>query len=120
MRGFVTSANRRGSHQPLPTKLQIRRELRGCAGSGRNHHLFSVLKAKPFQSAYVRALLHRLTRRARIAKRVPAHGRRHTLAFELANEGRPLHLIQAQLGQSSLAIRPVLQAVFHAGGDASM
>ena len=52
---------------------------------------------------YVRALLPRLARKAGIEKRVHAHGLRHTGAFELANEGYPLHVIQQQLGHSSLA-----------------
>ena len=59
---------------------------------------------RPLQTAYVRALLPRLARRAGIAKLVHAHGLRHTHVFELANEGRPLHVIQAQLGHASLAI----------------
>jgi site-specific recombinase XerD len=43
-----------------------------------------------------------LARRAGIEKRVHAHGLRHTCAFELANEGTPLHLVQAVLGHSRL------------------
>jgi hypothetical protein len=34
---------------------------------------------------------------------VHPHGLRHTHAYELANEGTPLHVIQQQLGHSSLA-----------------
>ena len=45
----------------------------------------------------------RLARRAGIEKRVHAHGLRHTHAAELAYEGAPMNLIQAQLGHSSLA-----------------
>ena len=66
--------------------------------------LFCTLKGDPIQAAYVRALLPRLARKAGIEKRVHAHGLRHTHAFELANEGHPLHVIQAQLGHSSLAV----------------
>ena len=36
-------------------------------------------------------------------KRVHAHGLRHTHAAELAEEGHPINLVQAQLGHSSLA-----------------
>jgi integrase len=43
----------------------------------------------------------RLARRAGIEKRVHAHGLRHTHAAELALEGKPMNLIQAQLGHSS-------------------
>ena len=58
----------------------------------------------PLQPSYVRALLPRLARRAGIDRRVHAHGLRHTHAFELANEGHPLHVIQARLGHGSLAV----------------
>jgi integrase len=36
-------------------------------------------------------------------KRAHSHGLRHTHAAELALEGQPMNLIQAQLGHSSLA-----------------
>ncbi len=51
----------------------------------------------------MRALLPRLARKARVEKRVHAHGLRHSHAAELAAEGFPTHLVQAQLGHSSLA-----------------
>ena len=65
--------------------------------------LICTLHGKPVASAYVRALMPRLARRAGIEKRVHAHGLRHTHAAELALEGQPMNLIQAQLGHSSLA-----------------
>lgn len=58
---------------------------------------------EPLSQSYVRQSLKRLALRAGIAKRVHPHGLRHTLASSLANEGHPLHLVQAQLGHSSLA-----------------
>src|SRR2546428_6776683 len=51
----------------------------------------------------VRVLCKRLARRARIEKRVHPHAFRHTHAAELAHDGLPMNLIQAQLGHSSLA-----------------
>src|SRR5438128_10296696 len=65
--------------------------------------LICTLHGKPLATAYVRALMPRLARRAGIEKRVHAHGLRHTHAEELAYEGEPINLIQAQLGHSSLA-----------------
>jgi site-specific recombinase XerD len=65
--------------------------------------LFCTLKGQPVQSAYVRALLPRLAARADIEKRVHPHALRHTHAAELAREGVPLNLIQAQLGHSNVA-----------------
>ena len=48
-------------------------------------------------------MIQRMAKRAKIEKRVHPHGLRHTHAYELANEGTPLHVIQQQLGHSSLA-----------------
>jgi integrase len=59
---------------------------------------------QPLEQAYIRALLPRLAKKAGIAKRVHAHGLRHSHAFELANERVPMHVIQQQLGHSNLSI----------------
>jgi integrase len=48
-------------------------------------------------------MVKRLAARAGIDKRVHAHGLRHTHAAELAREGIPVNMIQAQLGHESLA-----------------
>lgn len=65
--------------------------------------VFCTLTGEPLIPQYVRNLLPRLARKAGIEKRVHAHGLRHTHAFELANEATPIHVIQQQLGHSSLA-----------------
>jgi site-specific recombinase XerD len=65
--------------------------------------VFCTLRGEPLSPQYVRNLLPRLARKANIEKRVHAHGLRHTHAFELANEATPIHVIQQQLGHSSLA-----------------
>jgi site-specific recombinase XerD len=57
----------------------------------------------PVRTAYVRDMLKRVGRKAGIEKRVHPHGLRHTHAFELAQEGTPLHVIKAQLGHTSVA-----------------
>src|SRR5262245_8788758 len=77
-----------------------RRKQLGLTG---RHPFICTLKGEPVKSPYVRAMLPRIAKRAKIEKRVHAHGLRHTGAFELANEGFPLHVIQQQLGHSSLA-----------------
>ena len=69
---------------------------------GRNTVL-CTLQGEPLLPSYVRTLCKRLGKKAGIEKRVHPHGLRHTGAFELANEGHPLHVIQQQLGHSSLA-----------------
>lgn len=65
--------------------------------------LFCTLQAAPVSTSYVRALLTRLGRRAGIRKRVSAEILRRTLAAELAREGYPVSVIQAQLGHANAA-----------------
>ncbi|MCC7419289.1 MAG: tyrosine-type recombinase/integrase [Planctomycetaceae bacterium] len=77
-----------------------RRVALGLTG---RYPVFCTLDGKPLQPVYVRNLLRRLGQRAGIDKRVHPHGLRHTHAYELANENFPLHVIQQQLGHSSLA-----------------
>jgi integrase/recombinase XerD len=69
----------------------------------RRSELLCTLEGQPLKDSYVRALLHRLARKARIEKRVHPHGLRHTYAAELAMEGFPVNLIQQQLGRTNLA-----------------
>ena len=69
--------------------LDVRRSL----GIDGRRTVFCTLKGKSLAASYVRSLLPRLARKAGIEKRVHPHGLRHTGAFELANEGHPLHVI---------------------------
>ncbi len=83
--------------------LHLWLDRRAAAGINSRAPVFCTLKGKPIKSAYVRALLPRLARKAGIDKRCHPHGLRHTHAYELANEGTPIHVIQAQLGHSNSA-----------------
>ncbi len=78
-------------------------EVRAALGLGGGVPLFCTLSGGPLHPAYVRQLLPRLAAKAGIGKRVHAQGLRHTHAAELAAEGLPAELIQAQLGHESLA-----------------
>lgn len=78
-------------------------DRRTALGINGRYRIFCTLRGASVQSAYVRALLPRLAAKAGIEKRVHPHGLRHTHAAELAREGTPLNLVQAQLGHSSLA-----------------
>ncbi len=78
-----------------------RRRERGLNG---RYALFCTLQGQPLKSAYVRALLPRLARKAGIEKRVHAHGLRHTHAAELARERIPVNLISRQLGHSGVGV----------------
>lgn len=72
-------------------------------GIGGRSPLFCTLQGDQIKSPYIRALLPRLAKKAGIEKRVHAHGMRHTHAAELASEGVPINVIQAQLGHSNAA-----------------
>ena len=76
------------------------RSKRGIKGRS---PLFCTLQGKPVKSAYIRALLPRIARKAGVEKRVHAHGLRHTHAAQLASEGVPVNVIQRQLGHSNAA-----------------
>src|SRR4029453_4641632 len=93
-------------------------DVRAKRGIGGRAPIICTLQGKPGGAAYVRTLLPRrpppaapyvltlmprLARRAGIEKRVHAHGLRHTHAAELALEGHPMNLIQAQLGHTPWA-----------------
>lgn len=79
-------------------------DVRDQLGIGQDAPLLCTLKGGKVDARYVRELMPRLAKAAGITKRVHFHGLRHTLAFELAGEGLPIHLIQQQLGHSNAAI----------------
>ena len=83
--------------------LELWLNRRTASGINSRSPVFCTLQGKSMKTAYVRKLLPRLARKAGIEKRVHAHGLRHTHAYELATEGTPLHVIQAQLGHASVA-----------------
>ncbi len=60
--------------------------------------LFCTLKGAPLEPAYLRAMLQRLGRRARLGKRVHAHGLRDAFAARLAAEGLSARALARQLG----------------------
>lgn len=83
--------------------LQVWLERRLSLGIGTRCPVFCTLKGTPLKTAYVRALLPRLAKRAGIDRRCHPHALRHSFASELVSEGTPLNLVQAQLGHNSLA-----------------
>jgi len=69
-----------------------------------NHRLlFCTLDGEPMQASYVRNMLPRLARRAAIAKRVHAHGLRHSGACEMRRAGVDIGIISKALGHASIA-----------------
>jgi integrase len=66
--------------------------------------VFCTLTGGRVDPSYVRHLLPRLARKADVARRVHAHGLRHTYAAELARERIPINVIRDALGHSTLAV----------------
>ena len=65
--------------------------------------VFCMLDGRPLADSYIRVLFPRLGRLAGIAKRVHAHGFRHTHAAELRAEGVDIGIISKQLGHRTIA-----------------
>jgi site-specific recombinase XerD len=78
-------------------------DVRASRGINGRQRLFCTLQGEPIKTAYVRALLPRLARKAGIEKRVHAHGLRHTMAAEMRAEGADIGVISKALGHSSIA-----------------
>ena len=83
--------------------LQRWLDTRKALGITGHKRIFCTLDGGPLSDRYARAMVKRMAKRAGVEKRVHPHGLRHTHAFELANEGCPVHEIQQQLGHSSVA-----------------
>lgn len=64
---------------------------------------FCTLRGAPVSTAYVRALLPRLARKAGIERRAHAHGLRATFAAELLEAGNDLRVVRDALGHETLA-----------------
>lgn len=64
--------------------------------------LFCSRSGRPVAAATIRRMLPTLARRAGVAKRVHAHGLRHTHAAQLRAEGVDIAVISRQLGHRSI------------------
>lgn len=80
--------------------------------------IFCTLDGGKVDPSYIRHLLPRLAKKAGIAKRVHAHGFRHSAAFELAQEGVPIHQIKTVLGHASLRTTDIY--LDHVGANGSL
>ena len=78
-------------------------ERRARMGFNGIHPLFCSAWGTPLTTGYIRRMLPALARRAGIAKRVHAHGLRHTHAAELREEGVDIGVISKQLGHSDIS-----------------
>lgn len=97
-------AQTRGFHPSADDALGRWLDTRQALGIGGRARLFCTLAGTPLSEDYVRALLRRLSARARVAKRVHPHGFRHTFAVELEAAGTPVTVISKLLGHSSVAV----------------
>ena len=84
----------------MPRPWMERRTRMGFNGI---HPLFCSAWGTPLTTGYVRRMLPALGCRAGIAKRVHAHGLRHTRAPELREEGVDIGVISKQLGHSDIS-----------------
>jgi integrase len=78
-------------------------ERRARLGLNGSHPVFCMQFGDPLAASYIRVLVPRLGRKASIAKRVHAHGLRHTPAAELRDEDVHVGIISKQLGHVSIA-----------------
>ena len=78
-------------------------DVRASLGINGRNRIFCTLKGAPLLTAYVRAMLPRMARRAGIAKRVHPHCLRHTTASEMRAEGMDIGVISRVLGHASTA-----------------
>ena len=83
--------------------LQRWLEVREKRGIAERAPIFCNLDGAPLRTAYIRVLMPRLASKAGIAKRVHAHGFRHTHAAQLREEGVDIGIISKQLGHRSIA-----------------
>lgn len=75
---------------------------RASIGAGDADPLFCTASGKSLSTAFVRRLMPALAKKAGIAKRVHAHGFRHTHAAQLRAEGVDIAVISRQLGHANL------------------
>jgi site-specific recombinase XerD len=78
-------------------------ERRSQMGFTGMHPIFCTGWGRPMSTAQVRRMLPLLAKRARICKRVHAHGLRHTHAAELREEGVDIGVISKQLGHRDIS-----------------
>ncbi len=83
--------------------LDHRRAYAPSVGNPDGCPLFCTRSGRRITTAYIRRLLPRLADLAGIARRVHAHGPRHTHAAELRAEGIDIGIISRQLGHVSIA-----------------
>jgi site-specific recombinase XerD len=78
-------------------------DVRTCCGHNGARPVFCTASGERLTAGYVRRWLPILGRRAGIAKRVHAHGFRHTHAAQLREEGVDIGIISKQLGHASIS-----------------
>lgn len=104
--GFVNVLRGKGGKRRTvgidPSGLKAVREWLDVRVAPMGSPLFCTRDGRRMHATYFRATLRRLGQAAEIDKRIHPHMFRHTFAAELAREGVPPHVIQAQLGHSNL------------------
>jgi len=78
-------------------------DRRARLGINGHHPLFCTLDGGPVNASYVRNWLPRIARKAGLAKRVHAHGLRHSGACLMRRAGVDIGIISKALGHASIA-----------------
>lgn len=88
--------------------LEIWMQRRTSMGINGREPIFCAIskhvKGNRLETAYIRAMLPRMGKRAGIEKRIHAHGLRHSLAARMVDENQPITVISGQLGHSSVSV----------------
>lgn len=90
-----------GAARAIRAWLPVRSEF--VPGIRLDGPLFPTSTGRRVIPSYVRDMLPRMGKRAGVARRVHAHGFRHSYAVELVKEGIPVPMIQRLLGHTNLA-----------------
>lgn len=83
--------------------LQAWRERQARDAKGKSDNMFTTLKGRKLNPAYVRAMVVRYGKRAGIDKQIGPHTLRHTFATDLYQDTSKIRLVQKALGHSNLA-----------------
>jgi len=78
-------------------------DVRACCGHGASRAIFCTSSGERLTTGYVRRWLPTLGCRAGLAKRIHAHGLRHTLAAQRREEDVDIGIISKQLGHASIS-----------------
>jgi integrase len=102
-RAILASDDTRRTYRRQRELLALQPAMRAADHAPTRAPLFCNRTGGKLRRAYIRRLMPQLAEKAGIAKRVHAHGLRHTHAAELRAERVDIGIISKQLGHTSIA-----------------